>query len=96
MGLIYAAGYDRFVKIGFTAQSVEERIRTLSTGCPMPIEVISTLPGRQADEIRCTAESRNTGYEESGSTGAACFRCGLRSSNRAPSRFQPGPESLEV
>ena len=49
-GLIYIAGFDRFVKIGFTSQSVAERIRTLSTGSPLPIEVYATMPGRVSDE----------------------------------------------
>jgi hypothetical protein len=50
IGTIYVAGFDRFVKIGFTGQSVAERIRTLSTGSPLPITVHFTLPGSVLDE----------------------------------------------
>lgn len=38
-GVVYVVGYGPYVKIGFTSQSIAERLATLSTGCPEPLVV---------------------------------------------------------
>lgn len=44
-GTVYVAGYDGFVKIGFTAGAVNARVEALQTGCPVKIEVLWQTPG---------------------------------------------------
>lgn len=42
-GWVYVIGFGNYVKIGFTARSVEERIVGLQTGCPEPIKVYAAF-----------------------------------------------------
>ncbi|HYF53527.1 MAG TPA: GIY-YIG nuclease family protein [Salinarimonas sp.] len=53
-GFIYAVqmGDGGPIKIGFSesAETLPKRLRALQTGCPHPIRVLATMPGRVPDE----------------------------------------------
>ena len=49
VGVIYAIGFLRYVKIGFT-KSLESRLSTLQGACPLPLTVYRYHPGRMSDE----------------------------------------------
>ena len=51
-GTLYALRAGQFVKIGFTRGDVRERIASLQTGCPLPIELIGTGWGGRYIESR--------------------------------------------
>lgn len=43
-------GLDSFVKIGFTAGSVEKRMHTLQLGSPVELQVVTAFRGTKAQE----------------------------------------------
>lgn len=49
-GIIYAIGRGSWVKIGFTRGDAVERVKTLQTSSPEPLEIIATFPGTMDDE----------------------------------------------
>lgn len=51
VGVIYVARFRDCVKIGFSA-SLKFRIAGLQTGLPEKLELLGTIPGKEADERR--------------------------------------------
>lgn len=51
-GWVYVAHCQGLHKIGYTTGPPSERIRSLQTGNPFPIELVGAIPGEPQDEIR--------------------------------------------
>jgi len=49
-GKLYLLRAGRFLKIGFTSGNVADRVKSLQTGSPHPIEVVTVRPGSKDEE----------------------------------------------
>lgn len=50
LGVIYFAGFKKFVKIGFTSGSIASRLSSLQTSSPEPMKVYATMWGTKNSE----------------------------------------------
>lgn len=48
--MIYLIQCDKFLKVGFTAHSFNERLRRIQAGIPLPVKVLATRPGTEEEE----------------------------------------------
>jgi hypothetical protein len=44
-GFVYLIGFDNWVKIGYTAKSVKQRMDGLQTAIPIKLQLINSMPG---------------------------------------------------
>jgi hypothetical protein len=51
-GCVYIAGFGPYIKIGYTAGAVEDRVSDLQTGCPEEIKIYAIIPGSRSYEAR--------------------------------------------
>ena len=63
-GFVYLIGFDSWVKIGYTAKSVKQRMDGLQTAIPIKLQLINSMPGTMRLEAKlhqCFAEYRRQG-----------------------------------
>lgn len=58
-GFVYAVGFARYVKIGFT-KDIESRLAQLQTAAPLDLTVYRTMRGCQRDERNLHARFKNS------------------------------------